>query len=333
MQSVFAKMSGEVSLGGAGSAGNATTVKLVAGTAAVVLSAYGISRIITERRKVKERGTKPIARVDRALLRKKFAKKHLSTDGYDTIVIGSGMGSLSCAAILARLGKKVLVLEQHPDVAGGGTHQYDLGGYRFDSGLHYTVPWSVPVFALTCLLSPEDVTPFDIMGEADGTIDNIYLSKSKAGDDLHFKMIMNEKHIPDLYKMYPEEKDALDKYMQLSNDGMAFVKYYIFSRLLPQWLQQYYWAYIVPKRVVASASSTAEEVLPKLTSNKQLISLLSSMWIDTGARPDKASFTMTASVFRGITMEGGWVISMLYAIHASVIRCHTIVMHRSNDGT
>jgi all-trans-retinol 13,14-reductase len=307
VQGAFAKIGLDLNLGGSGNADASNTVKLVAGTAAIVFSAYGISLIISERQKVRERGAKPIARADRALLRKKYAKKHLSSDGYDTIVVGSGMGSLSCAAILARLGKKVLVLEQHPDVAGGGTHQYDLGGYRFDSGLHYTVPWSVPVFALTCLLRPQDVTPFDIMGEADGTIDNIYLSNSnaKGGNDLHFKMIMNEKHIADLYKMYPEEKGALDKYMQLSNDGMAFVKYYIFSRLLPQWLQQYYWAYIVPKRIIASASSTAEEVLPKLTSNKQLISLLSSMWIDTGARPDKASFTMTASVFRGITMEGG----------------------------
>ena len=40
---------------------------------------------------------------------------------------------------------------------GGGTHQFDLNGYRFDSGLHYTVPWSVPIFALTCLKSIEEV--------------------------------------------------------------------------------------------------------------------------------------------------------------------------------
>ena len=31
----------------------------------------------------------------------------------DTIVIGSGIGGLSCAAYLSRVGKKVLVLEQH----------------------------------------------------------------------------------------------------------------------------------------------------------------------------------------------------------------------------
>jgi hypothetical protein len=36
-----------------------------------------------------------------------------------------------------------------------------------------------------------------------------------------------------------------------------------------------------------------------------LISLLSSMWIDTGARPDRASFMLSAAVFRGVSMEGG----------------------------
>jgi all-trans-retinol 13,14-reductase len=29
------------------------------------------------------------------------------------------------------------------------------------------------------------------------------------------------------------------------------------------------------------------------------------MWIDTGARPDTATFMLTSSVFRGISMEGG----------------------------
>lgn len=181
----------------------------------------------------------------------------------------------------------------------------DAGGYRFDSGLHYTVPWSVPVFALTCLLRPQDVTPFDLMGEADGTVDNIFLDKSSAGGDTtHFKMLMHEKHLPKLYAMFPNEKEAIDIYMDISNKAMLFVKLYIASRLMPKWMQRIYWSF-VPPAIIHVAALTAEEVLPTLTSNKKLIGLLSSMWIDTGARPDQASFTMTASVFRGISMEGG----------------------------
>ena len=87
----------------------------------------------------------------RSLLHNKYHVSKVPNE-LDYIVIGSGMSGLSCAAVLSRLGNKVLVLEQHPDTCGGGTHMFELKGYHFDSGLHYTVPWSVPIFALTIIL-------------------------------------------------------------------------------------------------------------------------------------------------------------------------------------
>ena len=55
---------------------------------------------------------------------------------YDAIVIGSGMGGLSTAAMLSDLGWKVCVLEQHY-TAGGYTHSYERNGYEWDVGVHY----------------------------------------------------------------------------------------------------------------------------------------------------------------------------------------------------
>ena len=55
---------------------------------------------------------------------------------YHSIFIGSGMGSLSAAAILAKEGHKVLILEQHY-TAGGFTHVFKRKGFEWDVGIHY----------------------------------------------------------------------------------------------------------------------------------------------------------------------------------------------------
>ena len=54
---------------------------------------------------------------------------------FDVIIIGSGMGGMTTAAMLAELGKKVLVLEQHY-VPGGFTHAFKRGPYEWDVGVH-----------------------------------------------------------------------------------------------------------------------------------------------------------------------------------------------------
>lgn len=60
--------------------------------------------------------------------------------GFDAIVIGSGLGGLTCAALLCAMGKRTLVLERHY-VAGGNSQAFrrEIRGlsYEFDVGVHY----------------------------------------------------------------------------------------------------------------------------------------------------------------------------------------------------
>ncbi len=64
--------------------------------------------------------------------------KHTSDNEYDAVVIGSGLGGLSCAAAFARQNFKVLVLEQHDKPGGYATAFNRPGGFTFDVSLHST---------------------------------------------------------------------------------------------------------------------------------------------------------------------------------------------------
>jgi all-trans-retinol 13,14-reductase len=61
-----------------------------------------------------------------------------STDDYDAIIIGSGLGGLSCAAAFARQGFRPLVIEQHHTPGGYATTFKRPGGFVFDVSLHST---------------------------------------------------------------------------------------------------------------------------------------------------------------------------------------------------
>jgi phytoene dehydrogenase-like protein len=65
---------------------------------------------------------------------------------YDVIVIGAGFGGLSCAARLAKQGKKVLLLEKNPHW-GGTSYIFHRSGFAFPMGaLGFSYPTKVKKF-------------------------------------------------------------------------------------------------------------------------------------------------------------------------------------------
>ncbi|HLX10152.1 MAG TPA: FAD-dependent oxidoreductase, partial [Thermoanaerobaculia bacterium] len=55
---------------------------------------------------------------------------------YDAVVIGSGIGGLITANLLARDGARVLLVEQHY-MAGGYCSTFRRAGYTFDAATHF----------------------------------------------------------------------------------------------------------------------------------------------------------------------------------------------------
>lgn len=68
---------------------------------------------------------------------------------WDVIIIGSGIGGLTCGAFLAKKGMRVKVLEKHYRI-GGYAHSFNRGQFRFESGIH-SVPLARNGYVFTLL--------------------------------------------------------------------------------------------------------------------------------------------------------------------------------------
>ncbi len=67
------------------------------------------------------------------LINKKAKSKGLAKDEYDAIIIGAGIGGLTCGCYLAKAGMKVLIVEQHNKV-GGYLTSFSRGKFTFEAG-------------------------------------------------------------------------------------------------------------------------------------------------------------------------------------------------------
>lgn len=105
-------------------------------TTATLFFSFGLASFLHNKR-IKDLIQKSKSVNIASITKQGFSAKKLEELGkVDYIIIGSGLSGLSAAALLARNGKKCLILEQH-DVIGGCTHTFHENGYEFDTGVHY----------------------------------------------------------------------------------------------------------------------------------------------------------------------------------------------------
>ena len=209
---------------------------------------------------------------------------------YDTIVIGSGMSGLTAAACLSKAGQKVLVLEQHY-TAGGFTHTYARKGYEWDVGLHYIGEVHRPNSTLRRI--------FDYVSDCrlqwvqtDEVYDRIYL-----GDESFDLVTGVERFRAKMLSYFPEEQQALDRYLQLIREVNASTSMFFLHKALPNALAKILYRPFC-RRYLEFAEQTTESVLLTLTKNAKFIAVLTGQWGDFGLPPKSSSFAMHAMVVK-----------------------------------
>lgn len=92
------------------------------------------SRILPRLKCSDIRGCKALAKVESGNKQNgSSSASPMATEETDYVVVGSGIGGLCCAALLARYGQKVTVCEAHY-LPGGAAQSFDKKGYQFDAG-------------------------------------------------------------------------------------------------------------------------------------------------------------------------------------------------------
>jgi|GEM_PF-176182 len=217
-----------------------------------------------------------------------YKKRPQVDEHYDAILIGSGIGCLAAGALLAKEGKKVLLLERHY-TAGGFTHVFKRKGYEWDVGIHYIGDVNRPNSAIKKLfdyISNGELNWAD-MGEV---YDRIIIGEQAY--DL-VKGVANFK--ANLVEHFPEEEAAIDAYVDMVfASSKAMGKYYI-DKALPKVVSSVIGGQM-RKGYLKFTDRTTYDVLSSLTKNEELIKVLAGQYGDYGLPPKQSSFAMHASV-------------------------------------
>lgn len=142
---------------------------------------------------------------------------------YDVIIVGSGLGGLQCGLILAKKGKKCLILERQVQ-PGGCMQSYKRQGEWLDTGMHYVGGLGLG----NCLYAP-----FKYLGLMDLPwlrLDPTGFDRVTIGDRDFRYAEGHEAFIETLSREFPQEREALKKYCGI----MQEVGGHLYDSILPR---------------------------------------------------------------------------------------------------
>ncbi|WP_394849274.1 NAD(P)/FAD-dependent oxidoreductase [Pendulispora brunnea] len=207
---------------------------------------------------------------------------------YDAIVIGSGIGGLGTAALLARHGKKVLVLERHY-VAGGLTHTFRRRQFEWDVGVHYLGQVHDPEHPLRRAF--DYVTGGKLEWAQMGAVYDCMIF-----DDARFDFRTGAETLKsDLAEAFPGEARAIASYFEAVRRAARSAERFFLQRIVPRWLG---WLLhpVLGLPFQRYAGRTTLSMLRSWTQNERLIGVLTGQWGNYGLPPERSSFGMHALV-------------------------------------
>jgi all-trans-retinol 13,14-reductase len=229
---------------------------------------------------------------------------------YDAVVIGSGMGGLTTAALLSDLGWTVCVLEQHY-TAGGYTHSYERNGYEWDVGVHYIGD----VGAKTRTRQMFDYLSSGKLEWApmDDEYDRFYV-----GDKVFNTQAGKREFRDNLIRQFPDEAKAINRYLRLLDKVGNAMTAFALNRVLGFWQRLAMWPYFMLKSSRVLFKNTYN-VLSGLTDNQDLIAVLCGQWGDMGLPPKQSTFLVHSMIARHYLYGGFYPVGGSWKIADSII--------------
>ena len=191
---------------------------------------------------------------------------------YDVAIIGSGISSLTCAALLSKKGKSVIVLEKYAR-AGGYMHSFKRFGATFDTGAHYIgamnegQPFRVLMEYLgvydQSFFEPLDPTGFDVIHFRD------YSVKIPQGFDRYLQQLGDQ---------FPTQRAGLKRYVDKVKFAVSKFSTYQFSPEIDE------------LELVKLLEQPLSAVVDDCISDERLKAVIYAYCILHGVRPDSVPF-------------------------------------------
>ncbi|XP_057369704.1 all-trans-retinol 13,14-reductase-like [Daphnia carinata] len=229
-------------------------------------------------------------------MKKAFTKKLANEKKWDAIVIGSGIGGLSAAALLSKAGMKVLVLEKHYK-CGGACHTFMENGYEFDVGIHYVGNFIRPTLIRTLL---EQISDGKIkFAELDTNVDRLIVDAMSPSQREYNISSGPDAFENQLIKQFPDEAQGIKEYFRLLKRGYQPQASMSFSavKLLPLWFNNLLQFFGLPRLLsdfYGLNKRSLKEIIESHVKNEDLRYLLSYQANVLFVPPSRVSVPMIA---------------------------------------